>query len=75
MDAFLLGHGVYKHIKDSGHNVECRDVIILDREAQWPKRSIKEAIWEMIEQSINGSTQTIIKYTCLGMRWLVISLS
>ena len=41
---------VYKHIKDSGHNVECHDVIILDREKQWHKHGIKEAIWEKIEQ-------------------------
>ena len=40
----------YKHIKDSGQNVNCHDVMILDREEQWHKRGIKEAIWERIEQ-------------------------
>ena len=33
---------VYKHIKDSGHNDECQNVIILDREEQWYKRGIKK---------------------------------
>ena len=41
---------VYKYIKDSGHNVECHNVIIVDREKQWHKHGIKEAVWERIKQ-------------------------
>ena len=58
---------VYKHIKDSGHNVECHDVIILDREEQWHKQSIREAVWERIEQpSLNKKGDYVSTYHTPG---------
>ena len=40
---------VYLHIKDTGHSVDIKDTIILDKEEQWHRRGIKEAIWERVE--------------------------
>ena len=37
---------VFKHIKGSEYNIEYHDIIINDREEQWYKRGIKEAVCE-----------------------------
>ncbi|XP_038055844.1 uncharacterized protein LOC119727843 [Patiria miniata] len=41
---------VFLHLRDSGHTLRNEDVVILDKEEQWHKRGIKEAIWERVEQ-------------------------
>ena len=41
---------VYLHTKETGHSVDGKDAVILDREEQWHRRGIKEAIWERVEQ-------------------------
>ena len=47
---------VFTHLKDSGHNFEDQDVVILDREDRWHERGVKEAIWERVEKpSLNKS--------------------
>ncbi len=45
---------VYKHISDTGHSFDDKDVVILDREQRWFERGVCEAIYERIENpSIN----------------------
>ena len=41
---------VFLHIKDTGHSFNVSDATILDKEEQWHRRSIKEAIWERVEE-------------------------
>ena len=41
---------VYLHLNETGHKVDTDDAIILDREEQWHRRGVKEAIWERVEQ-------------------------
>ncbi|XP_072174675.1 uncharacterized protein [Diadema setosum] len=41
---------VYTHLKEKGHSFNTKDVVILDREANWFKRGVKEAIWERVEE-------------------------
>ena len=40
---------VYTHTETSGHNTLATDVKILDEEARWFERGVKEAIWERVE--------------------------
>ena len=40
---------VYNHLKETGHEVSLDDVKILDREENWARRGIEEAINERIE--------------------------
>ena len=45
---------VFKHISDTGHRFDDKDVVILDREQRWFERGVREAIHERIENpSIN----------------------
>ena len=41
---------VFLHIKETGHSVNTEDATILDREEQWHRRGIKEAVWERVEK-------------------------
>ena len=41
---------VYLHCKETRHFFNNTDVVILDREEDWVRRGIKEAIWERLEQ-------------------------
>ena len=40
---------VYCHLKDTGHVLDSKGVKILDKERDWQRRGIKEAIWERVE--------------------------
>ena len=40
---------VYCHLKDMGHELDSKGVQILDKERDWRRRGIKEAIWERVE--------------------------
>ena len=41
---------VYLHHLDTGHTFNMDEVIILDREEDWVRRGIKEAVWERVEK-------------------------
>ena len=41
---------VYLHIKETGHSFNIKVAAILDKEEQWHRRGIKEAIWEQVEE-------------------------
>ena len=41
---------VYLHTKETGHSFDITDATILDKEEQWHRRGIKEAIWERVEE-------------------------
>ena len=36
---------VFRHIIESGHQIDVNDVTILDREENWFGRGVKEAVW------------------------------
>ena len=36
---------VFKHITESGHQIDVNDVTMLDREENWLERGVKEAAW------------------------------
>ena len=40
---------VYNHLRSSGHSFDVSDVKILDKEENWVRRGIKEAVWERVE--------------------------
>ena len=40
---------VFNHLRSSGHSFDLGDVKILDKEENWSRRGIKEAVWERIE--------------------------
>ena len=46
---------VYLHIKATGHSINIKDATILDKEEQWHRRGIKEAIWERVEEPGGGA--------------------
>ena len=70
----------YNHIKDSGHtcNVECHNVLILNREEQWHKwgiTQIQEAISERIEQFLlNKQGDCLSPYHTPGAGHLTVFL-
>lgn len=41
---------VYTHAKTTGHQIDPKDVVILDREERWFERGVREAIWERVEK-------------------------
>ena len=41
---------VYLRIKETGHSFNIKDATILDKEEQWHRRGIMEAIWERVEE-------------------------
>jgi len=41
---------IFLHTRDTGHPFNSDDFVILDKEEQWHRRDIKEAIWERVEQ-------------------------
>ncbi len=40
---------VFAHLDITGHSFKTENVVILDREEEWFRRGIKEAIWERVE--------------------------
>ena len=48
---------VYLHCTETHHSFNNADVVILDREEDWVRRGIKEAIWERVEQPPFQSVQ------------------
>ena len=40
---------VYTHLKSAGHAFSLEDVVVLDREEQWYRWGVKEAIWERVD--------------------------
>ena len=55
---------LYTHLKSAGHSFSLENVVVLDREEQWHRMGVKEAIWERVENpSLNkngGRPQTRI---------------
>ena len=45
---------IFTHMKETGHTVAITDFRVLDKEEDWHRRGVKEAIWEHIkEPSLN----------------------
>ncbi|XP_072037197.1 uncharacterized protein [Amphiura filiformis] len=66
---------VYLHLKESGHSINIEDATILDREEQWHRRGIKEAIWERVEspslnKSIFGKKMLYSQQLTIGVHWI-----
>ena len=41
---------VYTHLNSTGHNINEKNVKVLDKEQYWFKRGVREAIWERVEK-------------------------
>ncbi len=41
---------IFLHTRETGHSFNNKDFQLLDKEEQWYRRGIKEAIWERVEQ-------------------------
>mgnify|MGYP001796186242 CR=1 FL=1 len=57
---------VFNHLRSSGHSFDLGDVKILDKEENWSRRGIKEAVWERIESpSLNkkGGLRFVLSHT------------
>ena len=57
---------VYNHLRSSGHSFDVSDVKILDKEENWVRRGIKEAVWERVEgPSLNkkGGLRFVLSHT------------
>ena len=62
---------IFLHTRETGHSFDNKDFQILDKEKQWHRRGIKEAIWERIEQpSLNkkGGLRNKQSISRLGQR-------
>ena len=40
---------VFAHLDITGHSFKTENVVILDREEEWFRGGVKEAIWERVE--------------------------
>ena len=41
---------IFNHLSATGHKVDLKNVLILDRDENWFTRGIKESIWERVEK-------------------------
>jgi hypothetical protein len=41
---------IFTHMRETGHTVDIKDFKVLDKEEDWHKRGVKEAIWERIKE-------------------------
>ena len=54
---------VARHAVEAGHEVEVKDMEIVDRESNWKKRLVKEALWT---RKLGGSNKVMHE---LGHAW------
>ena len=57
---------VYNHLRSSGHSFDLSDFKILDKEENWVRRGIKEAVWERVKgPSLNkkGGLRFVLSHT------------
>ena len=57
---------VFNHLRSSGHTFSLGDVKVLDKEENWLRRGIKEAVWERVEgPSLNkkGGLRFVLSHT------------
>ena len=69
---------VFAHLDITGHSFKTENVVILDREGDWFRRGVKEAIWERVENpTLNKKGACAFNYlmfgTLLSEQFLVVS--
>ena len=58
---------VYLHMKETGHSFNIKHATILDKEEQWNRRGIKEAIWERVEEpTLNKKEDSVTTFLMHG---------
>ena len=61
---------VFNHLRSSGHTFSLGDVKVLDKEENWLRRGIKEAVWERVEgPSLNKKVVCVLCYRTRGTRF------
>ena len=60
---------VYNHCKASNHSFKPEEAIILDKEARWFRRGVREANWEWVEQpALNKKGGSVFSCRTHGMK-------